>query len=58
MKYDCSDEFNLCEIFCKLTAPQTPCPTMVAACDFFAPQFTLTEFQAAVQRCRNLSDRT
>lgn len=43
MKYDCSDEFDLNEIYRKLTAPSQP--QTVKANEFFAPRFDLALFQ-------------
>ena len=42
MKYDCANEFDLNEIYRKLTSPsQAP---MVKASEFFAPVISLAEF--------------
>ena len=51
MKYDCSDEFDLNEIFRKLTGETNE---NIAAKDFFAPKLTLAAFQQAMDRliCR------
>ena len=46
LKYDCSDEFDLCEIFLKLTSPSHSRQTVTANC-FFAPM-TLASFQRAM----------
>ena len=43
MKYDCAQEFDLNEIYRKLTSPIQP--QMVKASEFFAPIITLEEFQ-------------
>lgn len=48
MKYDCSDEFDLSEIFRKLTS--CAAPTRVAACDFFGEQPSLAHFQQAMDQ--------
>lgn len=44
VKYDCTNEFDLNEIYRKLTAPSKP--QMVKASEFFRPKsFTLAHFQ-------------
>ena len=47
MKYDCSDEFDLCEIYDKLVGASLPHQN-VAANNFFAPALTLAAFQQAL----------
>ncbi len=47
MKYDCSNEFNLDDIYRKLTGTNCSCQT-VTACNFFAPRFCLADFQQAM----------
>ena len=42
MKHNCSHEFDLNEIYRKLTSPSTP--QTVKASEFFAPIVTLEEF--------------
>lgn len=46
MKHDYSDEFDLNEIYRKLTSP--PTPKMVKASEFFAPRFNFDEFQRQI----------
>ena len=43
MKYDCAKEFDLNDIYRKLTSPSQP--QMVKASEFFTPIITLEEFQ-------------
>ena len=43
MKYNCEKEFDLKEIYRKLTSPSQP--QMVKASEFFVPMITLEEFQ-------------
>ena len=47
MKYDCSDEFNLSDIFGKLTSKRAA-TNLVAASEFFPSLPTLAEFQRAM----------
>ncbi len=49
MKYDCSDEFNLSDIFGKLTSKRAA-TNFVAASEFFPSLPTLAEFQRAMDR--------
>ena len=47
MKYNCEQEFDLNEIYRKLTSPsQAP---MVKASEFFTPIITLEEFQQRME---------
>ena len=46
MKYNCEKEFDLKEIYRKLTSPSKP--YMVKASEFFAP-ITLEEFQQRME---------
>ena len=50
MKYDCSKEFDLQEIYLKLTSPSAP--MTVKACDFFEDEGedNLYRLQAVVER--------
>ncbi len=49
MKYDCADEFDMSEIFAKLTSASKP--MQVAAKDFFVrEEFTLQDLRKALQR--------
>ncbi len=48
MKYDCSDEFDLNDIFAKLIGAKAPAPATVAINRFFSPTLTLSEFQRAM----------
>ena len=60
MKYNCAKEFNLNEIYRKLTSPIVP--QTVKASEFFAPIITLEEFQQkmeiAMQQARVLPHKT
>ena len=47
MKYNCANEFDLNEIYRKLTSPSQP--QTVKASEFFAPPITLTEFQQKME---------
>lgn len=47
MKYNCEKEFDLTEIYRKLTSPIQP--PMVKASEFFAPIITLKEFQEKME---------
>ena len=47
MKYNCEKEFDLNEIYRKLTSPSQP--RMVKASEFFAPIITLEEFQQKME---------
>lgn len=47
MKYTCDKEFDLNEIYRKLTSPSKP--YMVKASEFFTPLVTLSEFQQAMK---------
>ena len=47
MKYNCEKEFDLNEIYRKLTSPTEP--QMVKASEFFAPYITLGEFQEKME---------
>ena len=60
MKYNCAKEFDLNEIYRKLTSSSQP--QMVKASEFFAPLITLEEFQEkmeiAMQQARVLPHKT
>ena len=47
MKYNCAKEFDLNDIYRKLTSPIQP--QMVKASEFFAPCITLEEFQQRIE---------
>ena len=47
MKYNCENEFDLNEIYRKLTSSCKP--QMVAASEFFAPPITFEEFQQRME---------
>ena len=47
MKYNCAKEFNLNEIYRKLTSPIQP--QMVKASEFFGPDITFEEFQQRME---------
>ena len=47
MKYNCEKEFDLNEIYRKLTSPSQP--QTVKASEFFAPCITLEEFQLRME---------
>ena len=48
MKYDCANEFNLEQIYRKLTTASKP--LTVKACEFFAPQPSLKQLQAYMNK--------
>lgn len=47
MKYNCEKEFDLNEIYRKLTSPSVP--QMVKASEFFVPVISLDEFQQRME---------
>ncbi|MCH5156366.1 MAG: hypothetical protein J1G02_00645 [Clostridiales bacterium] len=47
MKYNCENEFDLKEIYRKLTSPVEP--QMVKASEFFNPVMSLEEFQQRME---------
>ena len=47
MKYNCEKEFDLIEIYRKLTSPIQP--QTVKASEFFTPVITLKEFQQKME---------
>ena len=47
MKYNCAKEFDLKEIYRKLTSPSQP--QEVKASEFFTPIITLAEFQQKME---------
>ena len=55
MKYNCSNEFDLKEIYRKLTSPSQP--LTVKASEFFAP-ITFDEFQQRMELVRLNSKQT